>query len=228
MIFYHVERFPNDQQTTYRTDFAKPDGTRRGDGLRCVVCGGYIGMKEWLPPYRVELEAWGEGFGDLAMGNAGDDILVSQRVKTLWQEYGLRGLSGFHPVEVVAVKRRKAKGDVPRYYRAKVSFSQTVVDHDASGTVWDHEAEDPLAFCMECRTNPTASGIEAIKRVIIDPKTWSGEDLFIPRGLPDFITSDRFKNFRDEHRITNAVLTRAEDYWFDFRRQGTGQPWKAS
>lgn len=221
MRFYHLERFPEAEHLIHRTDYIITSDANVGDAPRCPICGRFTGMRMWLPPYQVELDCWGKAFGDMVLGTASDDILVSQRFKSLWEEQGLSGLSGFEPVEVLKVKRRKAKGDPPRYFKAKVERSWTALDHKASGTVWG-DTQNARALCAECRQNPTSSGVEAIERVIIEPGTWRGEDLFVPRGLPDFLASERFNEFRDAYGIANAVLIPAEEYSFDFRLPDTG------
>ena len=49
--------------------------------------------------------------GDFVEG-PGDDVLVSERMAEAFRAEGLTGLLGFHPVEVVRV-RRKRKGPKP-------------------------------------------------------------------------------------------------------------------
>ena len=68
-------------------------------------------MRTWLPPYRVELELYGQGLGDFVEG-PGQYVLISERVAEAFRAEGLTGLLGFHPVEVVRV-RRKRKGPKP-------------------------------------------------------------------------------------------------------------------
>jgi hypothetical protein len=53
-------------------------------------------------------------------------------------------------------------------------------------------------------------------RIIIDPKTWTGEDIFEPRGLSDFIASDRFKEVCKANDVKNAYFIPAEEYAYDF------------
>ncbi len=76
-------------------------------------------MKPWLPPYRAELVLHGEELGDF-IDAGGYDLLVSERFAQAFQEEGLTGLEGFHPVELVRV-RRKRRGPkpalIPRYLR---------------------------------------------------------------------------------------------------------------
>jgi hypothetical protein len=165
-------------------------------------------MLTWLPPFRVEVEAWGKGFGDLALAN-GCDALVSDRFHSLYREHGLTGLSGFEPVEVVKVKRHRPFGqELPSYRRVAVRQARAAVDVRASGM----ELDAPP--CGECRI---AEEMKGAGRLVIEPETWRGEDLFVPRGLPSTVlTSERFKEFCDAFRITNAVLVPADQYSFDF------------
>jgi hypothetical protein len=55
------------------------------------------------------------------------------------------------------------------------------------------------------------------QRVILEPGSWTGEDIFHARGLPaTYITSERFKEVCERYRIANAVLIPAEEYGYDF------------
>ncbi|MBN1204401.1 MAG: hypothetical protein JXB05_05710, partial [Myxococcaceae bacterium] len=88
-------------------------------------------MLTWLPPYRVELELYGQELGDFVRG-PGSSFLVSERMASAFQAEGLTGLLDFHPAEVLRV-RRKRKGpkpsSVPTYFVVNVSFfGKGVVD----------------------------------------------------------------------------------------------------
>jgi hypothetical protein len=162
-----------------------------------------------LAPFSVELHTWGDEFGDLALKSVGTDLLVSARFKALWEREGLVGLSGFEPVEVVKVKRRrKLPGKPPRYFKAAVVRSQAVVDEVAS----DVELEEP-ATCPVCQLG---SGIKRWKAIIIKAGTWSGEDIFLPRWVGDLVVTNRFKDFCEANAVKNAVFIPAEEYGHDF------------
>jgi len=192
------------------TDALKADGTNRGEAPRCPACCKYTGMRSWLPPYRVELETWGSEFGDLAFLGGGDDILVSLRFKQLWNKHRLVGLSGFEPVKVLNVTRnRKIQGDPPAYFKAAVVASQAIVDFEASGYEW---LKGPPT-CSVCRIG---DGVKRWKGTVVDPATWRGEDIFVPRATADFVTSERFKDFCEANAIKNAVLVPAETHGHDF------------
>jgi hypothetical protein len=208
MQFYVLNRSPTGQDEAARTDALQAAGTRRGSAPCCEACGNYIGMRQWLPPYRVELHSWGREFGDLTFPTA-SDLLVSLRFKELWERQGLIGLSDFEPVDVVKVTRhRKLVGEPPTYFKAAVVLGQAVVDSVASGV----ELEEPPT-CPICRLG---NGIKSWKALVIEPETWSGEDIFRPRWAADFLATSRFKNFCEANEMKNAVFIPAEEYGHNF------------
>ena len=79
MHFYVLNEFPKGRAETC-VSYAK--GYVQGDAPRCPKCGGAVGMLDWLPPFRVEIELFGIEFGDFAFG-AGNDFLISLRFKEL-------------------------------------------------------------------------------------------------------------------------------------------------
>lgn len=203
---------------TARTDALKVKDTNYGEAPRCEVCGQYVGLRQWLPPYRLELETWGHVFADLVV--IGTDLLISQRVKQAWEQSHLVGLNGFEQVEVVKLKRhRKAIGDPPVYFRAVVTRSQTEIDFAASGFEWGK-----APTCPTCRLGDV---IKRWNRIVINQQTWNGEDVFIARGLPgEIIASERFKEFCEHNNVTNVALVSAESSGHDFcpTEHGTAPP----
>jgi uncharacterized protein DUF1629 len=191
------------------TDYLDCDPVNLGAAPRCDACGRYIGMRSWLPPYRVELKVWGKQFGDLVSGTS-LDLLISHRFKSVYEELGLTGLEGFDPVEVVRVKRRKRfAGDPPPYYRVGVVRTNAAIDVVQSGLEGEHAVS-----CLVCLN---VGLVKRFRRVAIVEKSWTGEDIFIARGLTGtIITTERFKAFCDENRISNAVLVPANEHSIDF------------
>jgi hypothetical protein len=172
-------------------------------------------MLPCLPPFRVELELWDSVFADLAFGPGGD-LLVSARFRALWKEYGLTGLQGFDPVQIVKVKRHKGKEpdslQQPEYYRVTVKLSNAAIDADQSGL--ERESKE---VCPACRLAEGAGIIKRIRRVVLEPGTWTGEDIFVARGLPGTrLAAERFKRFVDDCDIIGATLAPAEESSFDF------------
>lgn len=167
-------------------------------------------MKLWLPPYRVQLVLHGEELGDF-IKVPGYDLLVSERLAKAFREEGLTGLEGFHPVEVVRV-RRKGRGPkpshVPPYLTVRACFSRAAVDLAHSRIRYT----DSPPTCDECRSATK----HAILGFSLEPGTWPGEDIFRPRGLPgQLVVSERFERFVARHGFTNLRLTPTEEFVWD-------------
>ncbi len=190
----------------YDVDVEEAEPRNIGKGPRCPLCGEPIGMKPWLPPHRAELVLHGEELGDF-IKVLGNDLLFSERFAQAFREEGLTGLEGFHPVEVVRV-RRKRRGpipsSIPRYFMVRVCFGRAAVDLSCSRV---HYGQTPT--CEECR----CEGIDAIHGFTLEPGTWQSEDIFHPRGLQGVLTvSERFERFVARHGFTNMRLTPSEEY----------------
>ncbi|HYO51425.1 imm11 family protein [Archangium sp.] len=166
-------------------------------------------MRTWIPPYRVELVLHGEELGDFIEAS-GDDLLVTERFAKAFQGEGLTGLEGFHPVEVVRVrrKRRGAKPThVPQYLAVTACFGRAAVDVERSRIRY---AKPP--GCEECRSE----GVDSIHGFRLEPGTWQGEDIFRPRGLQGrLVVSERFARFVERHGFTNMRLTPTEQLVWD-------------
>jgi len=193
------------------TDFLPLDPVVLADAPLCPVCGKPVGMLPWLPPHRVQLEFWANEPGDIAFGT-GDDLLLSERFRQMYEQVGLVGLSGFDSVEVVRTKRYgKRKGIKPsgNYYLVRIARSRAAVDDKASELV-----RPKGRYCEECGGGDP----EWAKRIVLRENTWSGEDIFYARGLPGRImTSERYRDFHVENKINNGILIDASEYGFDWR-----------
>ena len=190
------------------TKFSSVKPVELGEAPLCPKCGGVIGMLTWLPPYRVELELYGASLGDFVKGS-GYQVLISERMAEAFRAEGLTGLLGFHPVEVVRVRRkRKLKpADMPNYFVVTPCFGRAAVDLEHSRL----RRNRPLA-CSEC-LNP---GVDTIHGFTLQPGTWQGEDVFRPRGLTGrIVVTERFTQLVQRHGLTNMKLVPTEEYIFD-------------
>lgn len=107
-------------------------------------------------------------------------------------------------------KCKRFVGDPPPYYHVTACRSRAAIDLAKSG--FETDGDPPV--CPVCRIDGVLIRGRA---VIIEPSTWSGEDVFIARGLPGtIITTERFKEVCEANGITNAVFIPAEEYSFDF------------
>ncbi|WNG26411.1 hypothetical protein F0U62_22050 [Cystobacter fuscus] len=190
----------------YEVSFEKAEPVNRADAPRCQRCGDIIGLLSWLPPYRVKLELHGEELGDFIDG-VGYELLVSERFVEAFRAEGLTGLEGFHPVEVVRVRRMKKKREpltVLRYFVVWPCFGRAAVD-----LVLNRVRFSTPPTCTECR----ATGINATHGFVLEPGTWAGEDIFRPRGMQGkVVVSERFNRFVERHGLTNMRLTLTEQY----------------
>jgi hypothetical protein len=210
MHYFVLEDIPGLEQTPDATDFMRVDSSNMGDALKCTLCGQFISLLAWLPPHRGELEVWGRRFGDIVAGPS-NGLLLSQRMRCLVEEHGIRGFEGFDPVEIVRVIRRKGakvKGKPPPYCRVSVVRSRMAIDQAASGVEWEGRE-----VCPECRQG---HNLLRWQRVVLEPGPWLGEDVFEPRGFHVFMVSERFKNLCEEYQIANAVFIPPEDCAYDF------------
>ena len=191
------------------TKFDKGEPVNRGEPPECPQCGTTIGMLTWLPPYRGELVLHGGQLGDF-VESTGYDFLISERMAEAFRAEGLTGLLGFHPVEVVRMRRRRkgpAPGDVPRYFAVTACFGRGAID-EAHSLI---RRGEPIT-CTECRS----TGVDTIHGFTLEPGSWQGEDIFRPRGLQgDLVVSERFAEFVQRHGFTNMKLTPTEQYVWD-------------
>ncbi len=154
-----------DVGSRYEVDLEKVEPVNRADAPRCPRCGDIIGLLTWLPPFRVELELHGVEFGDY-IRSTGYELLISERFAEAFRAEGLTGLEGFHPVEVVRVRRRRKKAleplTVPRYYVVWPCFGRGAVD-----VVLNRVRVSSPPTCIECRS----TGVDAINGFVLEPGT---------------------------------------------------------
>src|SRR5689334_14736788 len=156
-----------DSSGPYETDSGQADGTETGSAPQCAKCGEEIGMLEWLPPFRIELEVYGRAPGDYTM-TPGGKAIVSGRFVDAFRSGSLSGALGFEPVEIVkAVRRRSGPplGPLPPYFLMNVSFGRGALDDRRSRL----RRTEPVT-CDECRLGHL-DGIYGYK---FQPGTWQG------------------------------------------------------
>ncbi|NUQ79859.1 MAG: hypothetical protein HUU21_40675 [Polyangiaceae bacterium] len=188
---------------------AYPDISRQGEAPECPKCHEHIGLLPTLPPIHAELELFGHYFADV--GFAGSQLLVSARLRELFIQHQYTGLYDFFPVNIFHVKSRKRKlrNECPRYFLASITRSRAAIDTRASGFEWQSGPE-----CPECRRGTI---IKRWARVIIEPGTWGGEDIFYARGLSGTIfVTERFREMYLTNGFRGGVFIPAEEYGHDF------------
>ena len=197
-------------RSRYDADVYSVEPENQGDAPRCARCGDLIGLIPWLPPYRAELELFGSELGDL-VECPGYDWLISERFAEAFRNAGFTGLDGFHPLEISRVKCMRKRSlqplTVPRYLVVSPHFGRALAD-----PVLNRARISEPPTCPECRS----TGIDAIHGIVLEPGTWSGEDIFRPRGMTgQLLVTERFKDLVERHGFTNVQLTPAEQYVWD-------------
>jgi hypothetical protein len=180
-----------------------------GPALRCPQCGVFVSSLTWQPPFQGELELHGKAFGDL-IKCSGDELLVTEHFAAAFTAEGLTGLSGFHPVEILRVRRRHRSskpGPPPPYLAVTATYGQPALDLERSRL---HTSE-PVK-CSWCRE----TGVDAIDGLALEEDTWSGEDVFRPRGLSGVIlVSERFMRFAQRHALSHFSFVPIDKYVWD-------------
>jgi len=209
-VSFFVMECPAGEDT--QADYYQVEPVNRGPAAKCPRCSRGTRLV-WLPPYRAELELWGRKWSDICFGGA-SALLVSDRFRQWYRDAGLTGMEGFHPVEITKVRRHKAiLGPQPAYYIVTVPTSNAAIDQAASGLDRRDGNLDKLPVCPDCRQGGL---MLRIRRVILEPDTWSGEDVFRARGLSAIIVTSRFQQLAVEGGIIGGLFVPASEYQIDF------------
>jgi hypothetical protein len=203
--FFVVEKL---REGHHDTEFGTDD-LNTGPAPRCPRCGDFVGLLTWLPPYRGELELYGKDYGGL-MHAPGGGLLITERFAEAFKEEGLTGLSGFHPVEIARVRRKRRgpkPGPPPRYLYVIPAYGNPALDMARSRIL----SKKPMK-CTWCRY----AGPDAIDGLVLEEGTWKGEDVFRPRGMWGvIIVSERFMRFAERQAMSHMTLVPMEKYVWD-------------
>ena len=179
-----------------------------GPALRCPRCGDIVSSLTWQPPYQCELELHSKAFADLIKGS-GDELLVTEQFAAAFTAAGMKGLSGFHPVEILRVRKRHRgpQPSPPRYLVVTAAYGQPALDLERSRL----HTSAPVT-CTWCRS----TGVDAIDGLALEDGTWSGEDVFRPRGLSGLVlVSERFMHFAQRHALSHFSFIPIDKYVWD-------------
>jgi hypothetical protein len=194
---------PTGPDVTYDTEYGAASDRRLGAAPTCSVCGRFVGMRTWLPPFRVELALHGAEWGDFAFWSD-SDFLVSARVAAAFTEAGLTGLN-LDPVEVVSA--RGSRLPPPQYPRAEPVRSEAAIDEQRSNVT----RSDGTAYCTRC-----GAEVDGIEGFAVRTDTWSGEDVFEARNLRAVpMASERFRRLADANGFTNVRFIPTESFRWD-------------
>jgi hypothetical protein len=202
--------------TEHDTEMLEEDPVFFGDAPRCESCGRFLGGRPWLAPHRAELALLGSTWGDLAF-RVGDesDVLITKPVARSWKDERLTGLTGFEAVEITRV--RGSQVAPPEYVHVSPEIGRGAIDERRSSLVRSEQI-----VCQRCHY---AGTLWAINGFSLEPGTWTGADVFIPRGLSGtVVVTERFKDWVDWKRLTNVRLIPTESYQWDSRATASAPP----
>jgi hypothetical protein len=187
----------------YYTWFSPMAPEHEGDAPHCSDCGIALGSLTWLPPYRAKIEATVGKLGDWARG-PGNSRLVSERFRHAWEERKLIGIEAFTPLERIRVRPARLGKPSPVFYHIQPSIFTATIDFARS------TFKPGRPRCDTCRS---LYGYKSVNGFRIDEATWTGEDMFRPRGVTGMvIVTERVKQLRDDYDLKNVELTPTEEY----------------
>lgn len=179
---------------------------------RCKHCQSPIRNPMRVPPLRYEIRTEGKGVGDFVFG-PGAGVLVSNSFREGFVDSKLKGVLEFIPVEITRIRRGSKNLPIENtYFQLRISRVGRIC-YQAS------ELEDE-AICNICLSSRS---FKRIRRVVLEPNSWSENDIFIPFGtISTVVTSSAFREMCLSKCYSNAVFIPAEKYSLDF------YPWEKS
>ena len=208
MKFYALGHLTRPKNGPADTEWLPIEGAPTGDAPCCPNCGSYLGARPLLPVVDIELKEWGEEWGDFAYG-IGDELLMSERTRDVFQRTGITGFDAFLPTRTVrAMARKRGMPPPPTYVAGRINRGCAVIDEVRSGFV----RQGPT-ICSYCRTGGI---LDSHKSIHLELGSWGGCDIFYAWGLPGTIfVSDRFRSICLKEGISNVNLVPAEECVID-------------
>lgn len=199
---------------TYYTNAYSMEPDIVGEARRCPNCDMFVSSLPWLPPHHAEVLTRGREFGDIAYA-AGHSLLVSDRFRRAWVDAQLVGIDVFDPIQRIRVRPARLKKKAPTYFHIAPQLFDAQIDLEHSRIEYNG-----LISCDKCK----GADVGTARGFAIDEKTWRGEDIFMVWGIYGrIVVSDRVRELRDKHGLTNVNLTPIEDYLWDPEKRWT--PW---
>lgn len=184
------------------TEFFKSEPIARGAAPKCAACGRFLGMRRWMSPRHAQVVVHGEHPGDFAFASSSEFLVSQAAMSAIWDEE----LTGFKDVEEVEISStlRAAPVEPGRYFYGEIT--QQGADLDTARSDVERTAAPDCDRCL-------SDGIASIRGFAIDPSTWSGADIFVPRGLPGVVVvSEEFRRVAEEHGFSNIELVRTDRF----------------
>lgn len=187
------------------------------DHPKCPQCGRAVGNHYWLPPFEVIIKQ-PHNIGDFLSG-FGCDLMVSEKFKRKYEESELTGVVNFYPITIKKMGTTKKSNELikPLLFGTNVKRTFTRVIYEEMAVTWGNPPSNN--YCKFC--GPGGGGGAGIyygyERIVVDEKTWSGEDIFFCINMPgNVLLSERAAKFIVENNFTNCEITPCSEAKFSY------------
>lgn len=166
--------------------------------LKCEVCGSYLSMRRWLPPYEVQVTT--DILGDFIFGEF-SNFIVSARFRTLFEAAELKGVENFNPVRI-----KLSNGIIEnQYFYPEIVMSGVRTDIVQSNLMFEGDSE-----CIACQKHGRV--IKGMKGLIFENPETIESDIFNIKMIANLIVSSDFKRMVEENELSNLSLQPIESY----------------
>lgn len=192
------------------------DDARYGDAPQCPTCGSWIGMKKWLPPYRIRLVKGMKSYepGDIIHG-PGCEPMFSEGFITAFERAGLKGVDGWEPVTIEGYNNyweKKLKRPAP-----KERYKVAIFPRPTVRVKWEEMHPTPLhgmelasINCEVCGSHPRWSDFRGL---VVDEESWNGTDIFRFTNIGGcFGVTEAFVKFVAEGKFRGIPLVPAAEH----------------
>ncbi len=187
-----------------------------GDAPSCQSCGAWLGMKTWLPPYRVRLVKGMKSYapGDVISGPGIGGFIASERFIAEFEHAHLKGVERWEPVSIEGYSNyweKKLKRPAPAgTYKVAILPVPTV------RAKWEEmhprrvpKSELVWVGCAVCGRRPRDWGF--FKGVVVDEESWTGADIFeLSNAGGRFVVTEAFVKFVAAGKFLGVPLVPAE------------------
>jgi hypothetical protein len=184
-----------------------------GEAPRCSSCGRFIGLRPWLPPYRVRLV---EGTKTSAVADViggpgvGVGFIASKRFVDEFERANLKGVERWEPVVIEGYS--DYEGDsLPSPTAPDRIFKLAIlpVPKTRAKLAEMHPTykANPPDCLVCCQPRPTA-----YQGVVVDETSWMGADVFLLTNVGVLVVTDKFVDFVASGEFTGFDLVPAAEF----------------
>ena len=188
------------------------DPVNYGEAPRCPACGDFIGMREWLPPYRVRLVEGTKAStpADVITGPGFTSFITSERLVTEFQLSGLTGVERWEPVQIEGYN--DYEGDPIAQAAVSRSYKLAILPKPSTRTKLDEMYAIYTGAPPDCPVCYAPRILESYEGIVVDETSWNRADIFHVTNLGVILVTDRFAEFCQAGEFTGIQLLPAAQY----------------